>query len=468
MVKRVRRYSTKVASAILLFLTHASIRTVTFGAAGASGSCLRLDSTCETLPRGNGCVTIDHGSPNPGPPDTPTASSADSKRMATAAATIPLSPDQLRDRISSSAIAFRGYNNTNLGRSPELLAHPRYGPVLRKHLQIGSMICEQFRGRKVDLVARVEQKRETSLATYDEALAMIVAVEVAQLEMLRESFQIDHAKSHVMYGFSLGEIAALVASGLIEFEQAMRIPLTMSPDAVELARDISLGVLFSRGGALPQAAVHALCNRINLGNDGIIGVSAYLAPNAMLLIGQNGTLEEFTSHLKELGEERIYLRKNQHRWPPLHTPIVWQRQITDRARTMMHAMPCNPGPPRPQVFSMVTGKIDYSGANTRDIVGDWIDHPQRLWDAINYTFSKGLETVIHVGPQPNIIPATFNRLASNVESQTKGRIRMRALSNIVSRPWLKALLPKRTSLLRAPFIRHVRLEDWLLAQGGNG
>ena len=32
--------------------------------------------------------------------------------------------DDLKKRISTTAIAFRGYDVTNLGRSPELLEHP--------------------------------------------------------------------------------------------------------------------------------------------------------------------------------------------------------------------------------------------------------------------------------------------------------------------------------------------------------
>jgi hypothetical protein len=39
---------------------------------------------------------------------------------------------------------------------------------------------------------------------------------------------------------------------------------------------------------------------------------------------------------------------------------------------------------------------------------------------------------------------------------------MRAVSGMVGRPWLKALLPARTALLRAPLLQHVILEDWLL------
>src|SRR5688500_19979303 len=37
--------------------------------------------------------------------------------------------------------------------------------------------------------------------------------------------------------------------------------------------------------------------------------------------------------------ERIHLRKNEHKWPPLHTPIVWERNIPNRAARLMHTLP---------------------------------------------------------------------------------------------------------------------------------
>ena len=52
------------------------------------------------------------------------------------------------------------------------------------------------------------------------------------------------------YGFSLGELAAVVASGLFEMEHALRLPLVVAPDAVALTADVTLGVLFSRGPLL--------------------------------------------------------------------------------------------------------------------------------------------------------------------------------------------------------------------------
>ena len=67
-----------------------------------------------------------------------------------------------------------------------------------------------------------------------------------------------------------------------------------------------------------------------------------------------------------------------------------------------------------------------------------------------------------MGPEPNIIPATYSRLRDNVEAETSGSIRMRALTAVVQHPWIKPLLSDRTALLRAPLIEQVILEDWLL------
>ena len=373
-----------------------------------------------------------------------------------------LTPDQLRDGLPSSAFAYRGYNVTNLGRTPELMDNPAYRPILEKYLKRASDVCSDVKGRKVDLVKRVDSRDETTLATYDEAVSMIVAVEVAHVEILRELFGVDIANAKVAYGFSLGEISALVASGVIELEDALRIPIAMSDDCVDLANDVTLGVLFSRRGELSVKKVSQLCQDINAEGKGVIGVSAWLAPNSCLVIAQRETLDKLQKRKTELSDERVYVRRNDNKWPPLHTPIVWQRAIPNRSQHLMHTMPTKFDKPNPPIFSMVTGSISYDGENIRDTIGDWVDHPQQLWKAVDYTLSEGIDLLVHIGPQPNIIPATFERLAANVVSQTKGSVGMRALSGIANRPWLGALLPRRASLLRATKVAHLKVEDWLL------
>jgi len=373
------------------------------------------------------------------------------------------SPAEFTAALGKTAFAFRGYNVTNLARTPELYACDHFRATLEEYLRRGSAIAESVTGKRVDLVKRVQQGRDTSLATYHEAIAMIIAVEMAQLELLGEKFGVPWQQAKVGYGFSLGEIGALVAGGILKMEDALRIPLSLSADCVSLAHDVTLGVLFSRGQPLDKNKVHQVCEKITSEGNGTIGISAYLAPNSLLAIGQGKTLTVFRQRLGEISAERLHLRCNEHQWPPLHTPIVWQFNIPDRASRLLEQTPLRFESPSPPVYSLAAAE-PYDGYNARTLLRSWVDHTQQLWSSVDMTLSGGIDTVVHVGPKPNIISATFHRLADNVEAQTKGSIHMRALSGIISRPWLSSLLPNSVNLLRAPQIRHIILEDWLIQQ----
>ncbi len=374
----------------------------------------------------------------------------------------------LLDRLGFTAFAFRGYNTTNLGRTPALLAHRVYGPVMERYLAEASEICADVVKQKVDLVGRVRRNEETTLETYHEALALVVGVELAQVRLLEEFFDIRMNHARMIYGYSLGELTAVVAAGIFELQDALKLPLAVAADCVALAEGVTMGVLFSRGPLLEFEEVKRLCLSLNAEGKGVIGISAYLAPNTVLLLGQGDTIDRFSRQMHDVFPKRVYLRKNSDRWPPVHTEIVWQRNIPNRVGVLMHTLKGGFAKPNPPILSLVTGKMSYNSHNSRDILNQWIDHPQRLWDAVYETLAMGIETVIHVGPDPNLIPATYNRLRDNVQAQLTGNslnsLGLRAMARAVRRPWLTALLPSRTALLRAPTVQHIILEDWLLEQ----
>ena len=369
---------------------------------------------------------------------------------------------ELSSRLKNAVFAFRGYNVTNLGRTPELLADSRYGAIVEEYLVKAGKTCSEVTDRKVDLVKRVRDERETELADYAEAIALIVAVEQAQIRLLEEFHGIPYSGARLATGFSLGEISALVAGGVYEMSDALQIPLAMSSDGVELAADVTLGVLFSRNTVLPMDKIKRIFLEINNAGDGIIEMSTILSPNSILVLGTGDTIQQFRERIKNVLPRGVHLRRNENKWPPLHTSITWDRQVPDRAATQLRTLPGGLTMPAPPILSHVTGDISYTETNSREIIRNWIDHPQRLWDVVCKILSMGIKTVIHVGPEPNIIPATFARMAVDIEAQTKDSRGMRALSVAIRRPWLQALLPSRAALLRAPMIEHVILEDWLL------
>jgi [acyl-carrier-protein] S-malonyltransferase len=375
----------------------------------------------------------------------------------------------LKKRIANTAFTFRGYNITNLGRTPELLAHPDYGPVVRRFLDDASRICTQTTGRKVNLLGRVHRKAKTTLNTYAQDICLIVAVELAQLQILKEMFDISLADAKLTVGYSLGELTALVATGVYSFDAVIAPILALADESASLAHDVTLGILFSRGPALGYDKVEQLCLQITNEGHGTIAVSTILSPDTCLLMGQGKTLDRFQERMVGVLPEKSRLRKNRHRWPPIHTPIVRQKNLCDRAAVLMEKVPGGFRAPVPPILSCVTGGTDYNDFNSRDILHRWIDQPQRVWDVVDKTLASGVETIVHVGPEPNIFPDTFKRIAVNVatqlDSRPLARLGVRAMQTIIRRrSWLQRLLSTDPVLLRAPYIEQIMLEDWLLEQ----
>lgn len=374
----------------------------------------------------------------------------------------------LRARLPQTAFAFRGYNVTNLGRTAELLTHPVYGPVVARYLARASAVCSSVLGRRVDLYHRVLEGRESTLDTFGEDIGLIMSVELAQVELLRDYFGVDYIASRVGLGYSLGEVTALCASGVYQMEDVLLPLVTLAPDCAALARDVTMGVVFSRGAELHLDRVRQLCIEINMQGRGVIAMSSHLSPNTVLVLGQQDTVDRFKRRMGDVVGGHANLRKNPHHWPPLHTPILWQRNVPDRAGVMMHTVPGGVQPPDPPVLSLVTAEAGYTAYNSRDILHRWLDQHQRLWEAINELLQGGIELVLHVGPDPNLLPATFKRLSDNVRQQLAGSslnsLGLRAMSGLARRAWLAKLLSAKAALLRAPFVEHVILEDWLLEQ----
>ncbi len=373
-----------------------------------------------------------------------------------------MEPD-LKPNMSSAAFAFRGYNVTNLGRTPELLEHPAYGAIVEKHLMLAAEVFATATAKRIDLVQRVRLREETSLETYGEALCLIAGASLAQLEILKDLFGIEFKAAKLAVGYSLGEIISLVAAGVYSLEALLVPILQFSDDCVELAQNTRMGVVFSRGPILEVEQIERLCVDVTSLHQGTIGISTYLGPNTVLVLGQGASLDLLKTKLREKFGKEVHLKEDSHRWPPIHTQIVRQKFVPDRASVMLETVLGGHCVPSIPIVSCVTGHPSYNDFNSRHILADWIVQPQRLWAVLERLLVSDIDLLIHVGPEPNLIPATMNRLSNNVEEQMKSRLHLRAVSTIVrARPWLAQYISKHASLLRAPQIVNVTLEDWLL------
>ncbi len=383
----------------------------------------------------------------------------------------PTTAADLRRGMGSTALAFRGFDVENIGRSGEFLDHPAYGPIVARALDEASALASEALHRPMDLAAHIRLGSRAGLDGFAEDVATIVAMELAQVAILEECFGLPVHRARLSFGYSIGELSALIFGGVFALDELLPVALAMAPDCAELAADLSMGVLFTRGPALPMDAVGRLCRVISSEGRGLIGPSAFLSPNTALILGQGTTLDRLDAVKGDLLASRthkVMLRRNANRWPPLHSPLVRLRSIPDRTATALYRAGGGRTRPTPPILSCVTGDASYEVGDIREILTDWTDHPQRLWDVVDRTLALGVETVIHVGPRPNLIPATFSRLGNNVRRHLGNKYMQMLGRGVVTglsrNAWLARLLPSRAALLRAPFLTHVILEDWLLDQ----
>jgi [acyl-carrier-protein] S-malonyltransferase len=214
--------------------------------------------------------------------------------------------------------------------------------------------------------------------------------------------------------------------------------------------------------------VQRLCAEISSRGHGLVGPSTYLSPYQVILLGQGDTLDLLEKEMKEYWPAGVSLRRRPNHWPPLHTPLVWERNVPNRTAVALYHTPGGRQKPKPDVISCATGQASYNEWNSREILTDWTDHPQRLWDALENTLASGVDLVLHVGPEPKLIPTTFERLSNKIMKQLKrrylDRVGRRVFRSMSRNHWFARTLPMNAVLLRAPFVNHVVLEDWLLAQ----
>jgi [acyl-carrier-protein] S-malonyltransferase len=376
--------------------------------------------------------------------------------------------EDLQKRIATAALVFRGYDLTNLGRGPEFLKHRTYGPVVRSILDSASVLCGDVLGKKVDLVARMLAGEPSTLETFVHDIGTIVGMELAQIRILKEFFDVPVPQARLSFGHSIGELSALVVGGMYTMEQLLPIPLALATDCAELTANTTLGIISTQGAPIQIEDVQHLCSTISSRGEGLIGPSTYLSPYQVLLLGQGNTLDLLEHEMREYLPAGVTLRRKPNHWPPLHTPLVWERNIPNRTAMMMYHTAGGQHKPTPNIVSCTTGLANYDEWNSRAILADWTDHPQRLWDALEHTLASGAELVIHVGPEPKLLTTCFDRLSHKIMKQLKmrhlDRLGSSVIPSISKNGWLTRKLPANAVLLRAPFLHHLVLEDWLLAQ----
>ena len=199
--------------------------------------------------------------------------------------------EDLKKRIATTAIAFRGYDVGNIGRSPELLEHPAYGRIVRPVLEAASAVCSDALGSKVDLVARITDREPSDLSTFVHDIGTDRRdADRADSGCLEEVFDIPVRQARLSFGHSIGELSALVLGGVYEMEQLLPDPSFSGKGLRRADRQTPRWESCRCTGRFCRSRMSQhLCSSISSRGQGLIGPSTYLSPYQVLLLGQGTT-----------------------------------------------------------------------------------------------------------------------------------------------------------------------------------
>jgi [acyl-carrier-protein] S-malonyltransferase len=133
----------------------------------------------------------------------------------------------------------------------------------------------------------LRQTRNAQLSTFVASLVVLDAVERLGVTPI------------AIAGHSLGEYTALVAAGVVSFEEGVRLVASRG-DAMQAAADERAGTMAAVLG-LDDDAVEVACAKV----DGDVWVANYNAPGQVVIAGCPEAIERATVAAKELGAKKV-------------------------------------------------------------------------------------------------------------------------------------------------------------------
>lgn len=192
-------------------------------------------------------------------------------------------------------------------------------------------------------------------------------------------------------GFSLGEYAALVDSGILTESDALQLVTQRGQIMERVSRSLD-----SDGGSAGMAAVIGLAPDAVLACLNDAGVTdAYPAnlnsPVQTVLSGTASGLEQASEALKACGARRVIILKVSG---PFHSPLM-QAAKDDFAKELARVEFSNPQKP---VYSNVKGSAIESGEEARGLCADQLVAPVRWVDEESSILADGYDLLLEVGP----------------------------------------------------------------------
>ncbi len=226
---------------------------------------------------------------------------------------------------------------------------------------------------------------ESELTLTKHTQPAIVTTSIAALEALRESLGELPAPAFAA-GHSLGEYSALVATGSLTLEDAVRI-VHIRGAAMQEAVPAGQGAMAAIMGG-DEAAVVALC--ADAAEGGVVQPANFNAPGQIVIAGDEAAVGRAVNLSKERGLKAIPLKVS----APFHCALM--APAAAKVKTALAGVAVKS--PSAPVISNVEAEPNSDGARVSDLLVRQVDSPV-LWDrSIAQMAAAGVTKALELGP----------------------------------------------------------------------
>lgn len=197
-------------------------------------------------------------------------------------------------------------------------------------------------------------------------------------------------------GHSLGEFSALVCSGVLEFEDALRL-VSIRAEAMQQSCDMVPSSMAAVIG-LDDAIVEAVCARM----DGVVVPANYNCPSQVVISGEKDAVERCCQAMKAEGARRALVLPV---GGAFHSPLMAsarERLAEGIEKTSFHHPSC-------PVYQNVTGLPYTDPAIIRENLLSQLTSPVRWTDTVRNMASDGAGEFIEFGPG-NVLKNLISRI----------------------------------------------------------
>jgi [acyl-carrier-protein] S-malonyltransferase len=214
----------------------------------------------------------------------------------------------------------------------------------------------------------------------------ILTVSIALLRALEEGGAVEPA---FVAGHSLGEYSALVASGALDFEQAVRLVHARGrfmQDAVPAGAGAMAAVM----GSGPESVAEA-CELAAKETGEVVSPANYNSPAQTVIAGTSGAVDAACEHARAQGAKKTVLL-------PVSAPFHCALMVRAAERLEAELAGVSFRDASPPVVTNVEAKPNADGTRTAQLLKEQVTAPVRFTDMVNELTTLGAGHFLEIGP----------------------------------------------------------------------